>query len=178
MRLQERDIEIINYLKDYKGGTIDQISTLFFKGSYEAAKRRLRMLVENKEIKSSFHGILNKKVFYTSKLPSYHRLITNDIRILLLKNVELLDFKFEVKIENQRIDAMAVYKRNKLGILIIEVDIYNRTKIEKIEKVKKAIKLKTRIEPVPVIVSMHVRFGDKGIVNMGIGERGNLIKYI
>jgi hypothetical protein len=176
MRLQDRDTLIIEYLNDYKGATIDQISKLYFKGSYEACKKRLAILENNKYIKGSWHEILGKKVYYTVKIPSFHKIITNDIRILLMQSTELIDFKTEVKINNYKIDALCVYKLNGMvKILIVEVDIFNRTKEEKLNTVKEELKKKTGVIPSAVVVGMHARRDKTLFVKVGELEKLLLI---
>jgi len=180
MKLQVRDIEIINYLEEFKGATIEQIAKLYFKGSYEASKKRLKVLETSKEIKGCMHHMINKKVYYLIKIPSYHRIITNEIRIILLQNVEVISFKYEAKINKYKIDALCVYKKTELAILLIEVDIYNRTKSEKIQIAGKDIKMKTGIEPTILIICLYGRREreNKKIIEVKIKEINTLVKYI
>lgn len=181
MNLQDRDINIINYLEEFKGATIDQVATLFFKGSYEAAKKRLKILENSKHIKGDMHEVLGKKVYFISKLTSYHRIITNDIRIELLQHVEVIDFKFEAKINNFKVDALCVYKVSDLvKILIVEVDIYNRTTDKKILIVENEIKNKIGIAPRTIIFSLHKRAergGEKRNIEIKKMKK-ELVKYI
>ena len=88
MKLQNRDIEIINYIEEY-GATIQQIADLYFAGSYESSNKRLRKLEKEKFIKGKRHPILNKKVYYKRKLPSYHSLAIQDVWILNRKNIQV-----------------------------------------------------------------------------------------
>jgi hypothetical protein len=167
MRLQDRDTLIIKYLTQYKGGTIEQIAKLYFNGSYEACKKRLAILENNNYIKGSLHEILGKKVYYINKIPSFHKIVTNDIRIILMQSTELIDFKTEVKINKYKIDALCVYKLNNVvKILIVEVDIFNRTKEEKLNKAKEELRIKTGVNPSAVVVGMHERRGKISFVNV------------
>ena len=127
MKLQARDINMINYYAD-----------LFFNSDYFGADRRLLILQKNKLIKASYHPILNKKIYYKGKLPSYHSLIAQDIYI---KNIEVIqEFKREAKLDKYKVDVFIITK--KLNIYIIEIDIFNKTSNEKQEAIKKYIKTK------------------------------------
>lgn len=145
MKLQDRDIDIINHY----GGTIQQYADLFFNGSYNSAKHRLKILKENKLIKCDNHPIVNKKVYYKKKLPSYHGIIAQDIYI---KNKDIIqEFKREVKLEKFKVDVFIITK--KLNIYIIELDIFNRTSKEKQEAVRKYIKTKLNKEPRIIVLN-------------------------
>lgn len=141
MKLQDRDINIINYL-ELNGGTIQQIADLFFNKNYYGADRRLLKLEKDKLIKGSMHPILNKKVYFKKKIPSYHKIIAEDIYI---KNKDIIqEFKREAKLEKFKVDIFIITK--KLNIYIIEIDIFNKTKKDKLEAVKKYIKIKLNKE--------------------------------
>lgn len=176
MRLQDRDIKIIEYLTDYKGGTIEQVAQLYFNNSYEACKKRLYLLEQHNYVKGSLHEVIGKKVYFINKLPSFHKIVTNDIRILLTNNTELVSFKTEVKINNYKVDALCVYKLNGMvKILIVEVDIFNRTKEEKLNKVKEELKNKTGVDAAAVVVGMHLRRDKINCVKVGELEKLLLI---
>ena len=137
MKLQERDINIINHAEQ-SGGTIQQFADLFFKGNYVMADKRLLKLEKGKLIKGSIHPILNRKVYHKGKLPSYHNLIAQDIYI---RNKEVIqEFKREAKLDKYKVDVFIITK--KLNIYIVEIDIFNKTSIEKQTAVKKYIKTK------------------------------------
>ncbi|MEN6568289.1 MAG: hypothetical protein ABFC57_18545 [Veillonellales bacterium] len=148
MKLQDRDIEIINYIEQY-GATIQQAADLYFNGSYESANKRLRKLEQAKFIKGKLHPVLNKKVYYKRKIPSYHSLAIQDVYI---KNRNIIQtYKREAKLENYKVDALIITKRN--NVVILEVDIYNKTKQEKIDAVKQYVK--TRLHCLPYIMILN-----------------------
>lgn len=146
MILQDRDIKIINYLEQY-GGTIQQIGDLYFSGSYDAAKHRLRKLEQDKFVKGDLHPIINKKVYFKGKMPSYHKILAQDIYIM---NIEMIqEFKREAKLDKYIVDIFILTK--KLNIYIIELDIFNKTTSKKIEAVKKYIKTKLNKEATIIV---------------------------
>lgn len=100
-------------------------------------------------IKASNHPILNKKIYYKGKLPSYHSLIAQDIYI---KNLEVIqEYKREAKIDKYKVDVFIITK--KLNIYIIEIDIFNKTSNEKQEAIKKYIKTKLGKEAKIIILT-------------------------
>jgi DNA-binding Lrp family transcriptional regulator len=148
MILQDRDVDIINYLEQ-NGGTIQQIGELYFNGSYAAAKHRLRKLEQDKFLKGAIHPIINKKVYYKGKIPSYHKIIAQDIYI---KNKELIkEFRREVKLDKHIVDIFILTK--KLNIYVIELDIFNKTTSKKIDTVKMYIKTKLGKEARVIVLS-------------------------
>ena len=87
MKLTNRDVDIINFIDKVKGATIEQIQIMFFP-SYDTAKRRLRQLKENNFLKCAIHPVLNKKIYYIKRLPSYHSIIINHVCLLFIKAKE------------------------------------------------------------------------------------------
>lgn len=155
MKLQDRDIEIINYIEHY-GATIQQIADLYFNGSYESSNKRLRKLEKDKFIKGKLHPVLNKKVYYKRKLPSYHSLVIQDVYILNRSIIQ--SYKREAKLDNHIVDALIVTKKN--NVVILEVDIFNKTKKEKIEAVKQYVK--TRLHCLPYIMILNKENFERG----------------
>lgn len=148
MKLQDRDIEIINYIEEY-GATIQQAADLFFNGSYESANKRLRKLEKNKFIKGKLHPILNKKVYYKKRMPSYHSLAIQDVYILNRNIIQ--SYKREAKLDKHKVDALMITNKNK--VVIIEVDLFNKTKKEKIDAVKQYVRIKLHQDPFIMILN-------------------------
>lgn len=167
MRLTNRDIKIINFIDNYKGATIEQIRILFFP-SYDMAKKRLKILRDNNYIKCVIHPILNKKVYYLKKVPSYHTLVINEVQILLKERI--IDFKREFKV-----DGLLVTRDKK--VVVVEVDIFNRTSKEKINKVKEWLKSKLKVD-VRVVVAKEKRKNKGEWIEIGIEEIEKIQKVI
>lgn len=130
MKLTTRDVNIVNFITDNTGATIEQIQKLFFP-SYDVAANRLKILADNKVLKVKVHPVLGKKVYYFKKLPSFHSLVITDITILLKDKIKFM--QREYKIKNNKVDCIFILNSGK--IIILEVDIYNRTKETKIKDV-------------------------------------------
>jgi hypothetical protein len=130
MKLTDRDINVINFVKENFGATIDQINKLFFP-SYNMTAKRVKLLEDNKFLKSSIHPVLGKKVYYLKKVPSFHSLVITDITILLKDKIKFMEREYKIK--NNLVDCIFILKEGK--IIILEVDIYNSTKETKIKDV-------------------------------------------
>lgn len=142
MKLTNRDVDIINFMEKNQGATIEQMQRLFFP-SYDVAANRLKILSNNKFIKVQVHPILGKKVYYLKKIPSFHSLVITDVVILMKDKLEFM--QREYKIKNNRVDCVFILSGGK--IIILEVDIFNRTKDKKINEVTSALsKTKTKFE--------------------------------
>lgn len=152
MRLTSRDVKIIEYIDKFQGGTIEQIQLLYFT-SYDMCKKRLKILKDNNFLKVSKHPVLNKLVYYNKKVPSFHTLVVNHVRILLKDDI--LDFRKEYVIDKFKVDALLVTKNKK--VIVVEVDIFNRTSEDKIKKVKKGLKEKLGIDATVVVVAKEGR---------------------
>lgn len=148
MKLQNRDIEIINYIEKF-GATIQQIADLYFNGGYDSSSKRLRKLEKDKFIKGKLHPVLNKKVYYNRKLPSYHSLVIQDVYIQNRKNIQT--YKREAKLDKYKVDALIITKSN--NVVILEVDIFNKTKKEKIDTVKRYVKNRLHCYPYIMILN-------------------------
>lgn len=148
MMIQDRDIEIINYVEEY-GATIQQVADLFFNGSYVTAKKRLKKLQDEKFLKGKRHPVLNKKVYYKRRMPSYHALAIQDVCIQN-RNV-IQSYKREAKLDKHQVDALIVTKGN--HVVILEIDLFNKTKKEKIEAVNQYVRNKLQQEPYFMILN-------------------------
>lgn len=127
MKLTERDIDIIRYCEI--GFTIQQAADMFFNGSYFTAAQRLIKLEEAKYIKSTINPTIGRKVYYTKKAPSYHKLVVNDIKNALRGKYSFL--KTEYAFGNARVDCVVVLHSKKL--VIFEINIFKHTTQSRID---------------------------------------------
>jgi len=134
MKLTDRDINIINFIEKNQGVTIEQIHKLYFP-SYDVAADRLKILSDSKFLKVQLHPILGKKVYYFKKMPSFHTLIITDVTILLQNKLEFMEREYKIK--NNKVDCIFILKEGKL--LIVEVDIFNKTSDKKINEITAAL---------------------------------------
>lgn len=127
MKLTRRDSQIIEFISNNKGATIEQLEKLFFP-SYISCSKRLKILCDNEFIKVGIQPVIGKKVYYDNKIPSYHSLIFTDL--LINMNEEISFAEREYKIKNVRTDGIIILKKGK--IIIVEIDLFNRTSDKKL----------------------------------------------
>lgn len=166
MKLVDRDINIINFITENHGATIEQIQKLFFP-SYDMSSKRLKLLADNKYLKVAIHPVLGKKVYYLKKIPSFHSLVVSSVTILLKDKIKFMQREYKVK--NNFVDCIFILNTGK--IIVLEVDIFNRTKDKKIDEVLSTLS-ETKAEIEFWIVSKHKRKNNnkKKIVLIGIEE--------
>ncbi|WP_454053583.1 hypothetical protein [Clostridium sp. Marseille-Q7071] len=132
------DSDILEFIDEFGGITIEQANKIFFrtKYGYDTAKRRLKKLKEEGLLKVDKDFLTQKNVYYTHKKPSSHTvLLLNIYAEFRSLEVEIVHFEKEFKILNKRADAMMVVKHKSVAkILLVEIDINNKTKDNKYQK--------------------------------------------
>lgn len=156
MLLTSRDIEVVNFVESVGGATIEQIQMLFFP-SYDMAKKRLKKLEDNKFLKGAIHPVLGKKTYYTKKIPSFHRLEVTTIEVLMRGKYKLSEREYNVN--GYKVDLLMVLNDNR--ILVVEIDIFNRTTDKKISDVQTSLSA-TKAKVEFVIVSKRRRRSQAG----------------
>lgn len=178
MELTDRDIDIINFVKENTGATIGQLQELFFP-SYSMAAKRLKILANNKYLKETIHPTLGKKVYYIKKIPSFHALVVTEVFVALKDRVAYM--KREYEINKKFIDCIFILKNGQ--IITVEVDIFNRTKEEKLLSIYEELS-KTNAPVTMLVVSKHKRRvgpgekKNKNIKNIRIEEIKEVLKKI
>ena len=145
--LTNRDLEILDWINKYKAISIEQCQILFFKGSYEAARRRLSILEKDKMIKSYISRASKQKVYYIDKKISDHDLYILDyLKELKKAGCNIVDIKIKPQYLNGVMiaDAFVKFKFYKYTFnTILEVDFQHPTEEIKIntlyEKLAKEI---------------------------------------
>lgn len=127
MQLTARDTEIIKWVTDNRGATIEQINKLFF-SNYTTCSIRLKKLSDNGFLKVKVHPVMSKKVYYIKKLPSFHSLVLNDFIIKYKEYIKLV--QREYKLKNYIVDGLIILNSDKL--IIVEIDIWNKTSDDKL----------------------------------------------
>lgn len=150
MKMTSRDYNIIECLEGCGGLTLNQLSCLFFNNSYKSASKRMVTLCRNNITKCQFHYNIGKKVYYINKLPSYHRIVVNSIDILHKGNIKFS--QREYSLGDMNIDYLVITNDKK--VYCYEVDFYNRTSIDKINKINDRMK---DLRPNIVIISRYKR---------------------
>ena len=129
--LTDRDLEILEWIDKYKAISVEQARYIFFKGSYESARRRLSILEKDKVIKSYISRSTKQKVYYIDKKISDHDLYILDyIKELKKLNCEIIDIKLKPLYLKGLIipDAFVRFKFSKYTFnTLLEVDFAHAT---------------------------------------------------
>ncbi|MDV5116208.1 hypothetical protein SNJ89_14930 [Clostridium perfringens] len=129
--LTARDKEILKFIEDYKSLTIKQAQYLFFRESYEGARRRLAELEKFGLLKSSTSKARSEKVYFDGKNLSDHDLYKIDYIANLKKmEFEILEFNTKPSYFNNtlRPDAFVICRKNGYRYLtFLEVDYTHYT---------------------------------------------------
>lgn len=130
IRLQNRDVELIETLKVLKVLTSSQIQRLFFNDLQPAQSRRCKQLVNHKYIKCYNQGVWQENLYYIKKKPTQQlksMLLLSEFYVLLKENnVKINYFKREYVIPNTNIrcDGYLIFERDGFEYeMIIEVDL-------------------------------------------------------
>ena len=129
--LTNRDKEILKFIEEYKSITIRQAKYLFFKKSYEGARRRLAELEKFGLLKSTISKGRSEKVYFFEKMLSDHDLYKMDYVVSLKKmGFEILKFNTKPSYFNNQLkpDAFVICKKEGYRyITFLEVDYTHYT---------------------------------------------------
>lgn len=173
MRLTNRDIDIINFIEKNQGATINQIQKLYFP-SYNIASTRLKTLNTNNFLKSEMHPVMGKKVYYIKKMPSFHTLVITNMVILLKDKIKFMEREYKIK--KHKIDCIFITKKEIL--LIVEIDIFNRTKDKKINEIFAILEEKKVKFKFIIITKYEVRKQNEKIKYISINEMEENLKSL
>lgn len=134
--------DILNFVESYGAISIDIAKDLYYntKFGYDSSRRALSKLVSNGYLKTSKDFVSDKYIYYDKKAISSHKLILLRFyaKIVALGG-EILEFKMEYKSANYISDGLIIYKyAGLIKIILVEVDINNKTKEDKYIKIYKS----------------------------------------
>lgn len=130
LQLTDRDMKVINFIKEFKMASTSTIARLFFP-SKATAEKRLRKLVDNRKLFRTRETILDEYVYYIKRpTNSKHCILIAEIysKLATNKDIQLIKYnrEYEIKFRTKslRTDLMAVIKSNgKLIPILIEIDL-------------------------------------------------------
>lgn len=122
-----RDLNIIDFVTEYKVASTSTISEVFFPSSV-ACYKRLQEIIKRGELKRARDSI-NNEYLYFKKRPKQlkHSLLVSDFYRELHKRATIISFKIEPVMGDIRPDAVFGYKyNNKTYVGLLEVEISNK----------------------------------------------------
>ncbi|MBB6214942.1 hypothetical protein HNQ80_001027 [Anaerosolibacter carboniphilus] len=136
--ITSRDLSVIDAIEKYKIMRTSTIAKLYFP-SLLMAQKRLKTMVENKEVKR-MRDLTTKEYCYYIRKPKQwrHSLLTTDFYAAASELIDIVSFQSEVTIEHLRCDGLIAYRhRGKGYVAFLEVQISN-TPLD-VEKYKKLL---------------------------------------
>lgn len=154
--LSNNYIEILKFVDNYGGITIDIAANIFYqsKYGYDNARRALRKLKDNGYLKSKNDFLTGKLVYYKIKSISSHRVLLLQLYSKLVSyGAEILNFNIEYKTGVGNIDGLVIYKINGIiKVLAVEIDINNKTKLEKYDRIYESQHFQAKIKTFPRLI--------------------------
>ena len=136
--LNSKYLEILDFVEEYGAISIDIGRNLFYntRYGYDSSRRALSKLHKAKYLKVSIDFLTDKKIYYKTKSISSHKLmLLNLYSTLVALGVEVIKFYREKPFNNVRADGFIIYKFNGIAkMMLLEIDINNRTKVDKFQK--------------------------------------------
>lgn len=149
--MTDRDKKIVELVSQCGVITREQVQRVLFKDTHiNVPLRRLKVLVDNKEIKRDYYNIgghRNVFVYYQGKKPSKrlmaHNLLITDFITKVMSICEVVEVETSFKLGNVIADGYIKYKtyEGKTRHLFLEVQLSNKVSdcVEKYKGVKTAI---------------------------------------
>ena len=136
MRLTQRDVEIIEFLKRVVVADTQTLLKIFFpNASLRTCQARLKLLVDNKHIKCFRENILEQNIYFISRKPtSYkHKIVFSRlIGEMYAQDIEIIKYKTPLKLHNIIADGFIIYRKDdQERMLFVEVE---RTKFFDLKK--------------------------------------------
>ena len=143
--LKERDYNILKFLEYSHAISIEQCSNIFFNGSYEGARRRLKQLEEiYGRIKSFKLKETGEKIYYYDRKITYHdKIVVDFISEIKRKGGSIEEFKFKPQYMNNTIipDLKCIFSYNgRVYFTLLEVDLYHNTLLSKMQRYEELYK--------------------------------------
>ena len=168
VKLTDRDLKIIDFLKNNKVADTETISYIFFNGSLRSCQHRLKKLVDNGDLKFFRENILSQNIYYVKKKPSSwkHAIkVTQFIAELYKLNIEVLKVKTPFKCGNMIADSLIICRINgDVKILWLEVELtkfFNITKYENLHYSRKWKEVLPTFGSIVVVSRKKVKTNDK-----------------
>jgi hypothetical protein len=124
MMLTRRDLDIINFLEEYRIASTTTLQSLYFP-SLRSCQIRLRTLVNSGKVKRARLTMNHDYIYYVKKPGNYmHDLLVTEFYRCLSQRCKILNFVPEKSLGKIRPDAIFAVEyegRQKLGLLEVEI---------------------------------------------------------
>lgn len=156
VKLQDRDIQIIEFLNNNKCADTESLSHIFFNSSLRACQHRLKKLVVNGDIKAFRENILSSNIYYTKRKPTSYKhaiKVTQFIAELKKLNIEIIKYRVPYKLGNLIADGLFIIRLNgDIKILFLEVELTKYFDLDKYLELYYSRKYKEKFPIMPRIL--------------------------
>ena len=157
MRLTQRDIDIIEFLKRVVVADTQTILKIFFKdASLRTCQARLKMLVDNKHIKCFRENILEQNIYFISRKPSSYKhkiVFSRLLGEMYHQDIEIIKYKTPLKLHNIIADGFIIYRQNNQEkMMFIEVELTKYFDLKKYQDLYYSRKYKEKFPVMPNIL--------------------------
>ena len=156
MKIQDRDLQIIDFIKRVVVADTSTIHKIFFSNcSIRSCQKRLQKLEEGKYIKSFRETILDQKIFYINRKPSSykHKIVFSQlIGEMTSQGIEIIKYKTPLKLYNLIADGFIVYKTDTVKMAFVEVERCKNFNIKKYEDLYYSRAWRSNFEKFPGII--------------------------
>lgn len=129
MKITERDIKILEFLKEVNVADTKTLSILFFNGSIRRCNQRLKILKDHKKVKCFRENILSSNIYYMGRKPVNwkHKIVFSQLLgVLQLNEITILKYRCPFKVSSVISD----------GFICINVDGINKIYLVEVERTK------------------------------------------
>ena len=130
MKTTERDVKILEFLKEVNVADTKTLSIIFFNSSLRRCNQRLKILKDHKKIKCFRDNILSPNIYYIGRKPTNwkHKIAFSQLLgVLLLNNINILKYRTPFICERVIAD----------GFIAISIDGVNKIYFVEVERTKK-----------------------------------------
>lgn len=157
--LTDRDIQILRFVNEYGGITINQAYKLFWRDAaygQDMARKRLKHLADTGALKFTElkQSTSNERVYYITRPYSTHALYLLDFYSnLIFYGAEILDFRKEIVYSKMRSDCLIKFGyKGGTYIAFVEVVITNQVNYGNYENLKETGQLQEELGAFPSII--------------------------
>lgn len=130
MKITERDMKILEFLKEVNVADTETLSILFFNGSIRRCNQRLKILKDHKKIKCFRDNILSPNIYYIGRKPINwkHKIVFSQLLgEMQLNNIKILKYRTPFICGSVIAD----------GFIPISIDGVNKIYFVEVERTKK-----------------------------------------
>lgn len=156
MIITERDIKILEFLKEVNVSDTKTLSILFFNGSLRRCNQRLKILKDHKKIKCFRDDVLSPNIYYIGRKPTNwkHKIVFSQLLgVLQLNNIKILKYRTPFICGSVIADGFIAINNNGVNkIYFVEVERTKKLDVDKYETLYYSRKWRSLFPVMPSIL--------------------------